>query len=399
MSEADGASPSSEETSFTPVVDEPSTNPQAAKAKQNGKKVRNTKRSAKPQAAEANTEAKEVPATAVVPEDTVPAEAEATPEAAAPVKEAPAPAKGKAQGSAECAGQGLPATVEQTAAAPEDEQKEVAAAGPKEMEQPREDVSTSAEGDKGKAEVEAGDLNKVAAAGPDETEHPREDVSASAEGDKCKEEDSLVEAAGRGDLEKVKEFLANSSDPNELENGKETSSFAPEPAAFRRLAQEKGLLAPPDGKLPGTTALIAAVVSGHSHVAWELLRSRADLDARDSDGLTALSAASCSTACDIHMWFLLHRAASQTQKSINQSSSSEADIQESDFRKRFVNNFCRRFLWDRNHQEEETRILRMLVTLLLGQGQDCTEMVRGLLKKAGLPCSPQHRQVDDWLME
>ncbi|CAE7522900.1 unnamed protein product [Symbiodinium sp. CCMP2592] len=307
----------------------------------------------------------------------------------------------------------------------------VAAADPDETEQPSEDDwrtcivhalrALSKTDSLVKEAARLGDLNKVAAADPDETDKPeqlREDVSAeadvaspsseetsftplveepstapktakakqkvkkvratkrtaTADGEKAEEEDSLVEAAGRGDLERVQDFLAKCYNPNQLESGKETSCFAPEPSAIRRLAEEsrrKGR-ARTDGKTPGTTALIAAAVSGHSNVAWELLLFRADVNATDSDGLTALSAASCSTACDIHMWFLLHRAASQTQNNISQSSSKE-------------NTGClSRMLWDRNHAEEETRILLMLVTLLLGQGPDFTEMVDGLLKKVDM---------------
>ena len=122
----------------------------------------------------------------------------------------------------------------------------------------------------------------------------------------------------------MKRFLECGHPNNELELGKETSSFAPDPSEFRRLAEvaaeAQGLPAPTDGKMPGTRPLIAAAVSGHSHVAWELLLSSADVNATDSDELTALSAASYSTACDIHMWFLLHRAAGQKQQQIHQSS-------------------------------------------------------------------------------
>ncbi|CAE7262388.1 ANKRD50, partial [Symbiodinium necroappetens] len=203
-------------------------------------------------------------------------------------------------------------------------------------------------------------------------------------GEKAKEEDSLVEAAGRGDLNKVEEFLAvYDYDPNYLEIGKETSRFAPEPSEFRRLAETRGL--PRDGKSLGTTALIAAAVSGHSHVARELLKFGADVDATDSDGLTALiaaavlghshvarellkfgadvdatdsdgltalSAAFCSPNCDIHMWFLLHHAVDQERKKTAQSS-----------------------------RMDEKRTLRMLVSLLRGEGQNFTEMVSGLLKE------------------
>ncbi|CAE7841261.1 unnamed protein product, partial [Symbiodinium necroappetens] len=164
-------------------------------------------------------------------------------------------------------------------------------------------------------------------------------------GEKAKEEDSLVQAAGRGDLNKVKEFLEGGYDPNELESGKETSRFVPEPS---------NLLS----KSPGTRALIAAAVSGHSHVAWELLQHRADVDATDSDGLTALSAASCSTACDIHMWFLLHHAEDEKRKQHVQRSDTPAAS-----------------------RADEKRTLRMLVTLLRGEGQNFTEMVGGLLKE------------------
>ena len=60
-----------------------------------------------------------------------------------------------------------------------------------------------------------------------------------------------------------------------------------------------------------------------------------------------------------------------------------------------------RMLWllwpHRNHQEEETRILRMLVTLLRGQGPDFTEMVGGLLKQAGSPIDKL--TTDSWSRE
>ncbi|CAE7242759.1 unnamed protein product, partial [Symbiodinium sp. CCMP2456] len=201
------------------------------------------------------------------------------------------------------------------------------------------------------------------AADPVKAEQPTGDLAPLAleglqsQGEKATEEDSLVKAAGRGDLNKVKAFLAGGYDPNELESGRETSSFAPDPSAFRRLAEAQGLCT--DGKSPGTTALIAAAVSGHSHVAWELLQFGADVDATDSDGLTAHWAASCSTACDIHMWFLLHHAEDEKRKKPVQSS----DTQEGNIR------------------ADEKRTLRMLVTLLRGEGQMFTEMVNGLLKE------------------
>ena len=196
----------------------------------------------------------------------------------------------------------------------------------------------------------------------------------------------------------MKRFLECGHPNNELERGKETSSFAPDPSEFRRLAEvaaeAQGLPAPTDGKMPGTRPLIAAAVSGHRHVAWELLLSSADVNATDSDGLTALSAASCSMACDIHMWFLLHRAAGQTQKQRHQSSSTEAEIQGNEVLR---SGMLDRMLWDRNHQEEETLILRMLVTLLRGKGPDFTEMVDGLLKKAGSPIDKL--TTDSWSRE
>ena len=164
----------------------------------------------------------------------------------------------------------------------------------------------------------------------------------------------------------MKDFLKKLYDANELESGKDTSSFAPEPSTFRRLAEEQGL--PSDGKSPGTRPLIAAAVSGHSHVAWELLRFGADVTATDSDGLTALSAASCSTACDIHMWFLLHHAADQKRKKPVQSSDTQSD----------------------NRPVDEKRTMRMLVTLLRGEGQIFTDMVSGLLKEAGSSASQAH---------
>ncbi|CAE7522966.1 unnamed protein product, partial [Symbiodinium sp. CCMP2592] len=201
------------------------------------------------------------------------------------------------------------------------------------------------------------------AADPVKAEQPTGDVAPVApevfqsQDEKAKEEDSLVEAAGRGDLDKVKDFLAKRYDPNELESGKGTSSFAPEPSVFRRLAEQQGLLM--NAKSPGTRPLIAAAVSGHSHVAWELLRFGADVTATDSDGLPALVAASCSTACDIHMWFLLNHAFDQKRKKPVQRSDTPSD----------------------NRPVDEKLTMRMLVTLLRGEGQIFTDMVSGLLKE------------------
>ncbi|CAE7941720.1 unnamed protein product [Symbiodinium necroappetens] len=362
------------------------------------------------EAAEVDTEAKELPAVVTAADA-----AASTSEAAAPVKEAiagalgtspaPAPAKGKAKGSFEGAGKAIP----------------VAAADPEETEQTGEDVSTSAEGDQDETEdsfesARRGDLNKV---------------STSAEGDKDKQEDSLLEAARRGDLNKVKELLADGCDPRAWVSGQETF-------ANRALAADgksRGFIPrtrAADGKSSGTMPLIAAAVSGHSHVVWELLQSRADLNERDSDGLTALSAAFCSPNCDIHMWFLLHHAVDQERKKPSQSSDAQADLRNDDEQplhklqntqadiredpgrnqssdtpegfpeeeKRTLHmhsnagadirehEFLRR-LCDGNMnaktmadiRADEKRTERMLVTLLRGEGHIFTEMVAGLLKE------------------
>ncbi|CAE7522853.1 unnamed protein product [Symbiodinium sp. CCMP2592] len=282
-----------------------------------------------------------------------------------------------------------------------------------ETEQPKEDVSTSAEGDKDKKEdsvVEAarcGDLNKV---------------SASARGDKDKKEDSLVEAARRGDLNKVKEVLASDGDlSNGLESGQETfpdRALAADGKSQGFVPRTRAC----EGKSSGTRPIIAAAVSGHSHVAWELLRSRADVDARDSDGLTALSAAFCSKDCDIHMWFLLHQAADQKRKKPDQSSdaqedirnhdertsntqavrnqssdaqqdfredekqtlhmlsNAQADIREDEFLRMFFNGLKQATVMA-DIRTDEKRTLRMLVTLLRGEGEFYTAKVKSLLKE------------------
>jgi len=151
--------------------------------------------------------------------------------------------------------------------------------------------------------------------------------------------------------EDVKEFL-DSYDPNALEIGKETSDLVA------------------DGKSSQTGKLIAAAVSGQSHVARELLRSRADINARDSSGRTALSAAFCSPDCDIHMWFLLH-AADQQRKTTPKA---QEDMGEEK---------TRTFPLRSNDQGDirEDRTLRMLVTLLRGEGQFFTKIVDGFLKE------------------
>eukprot|EP00439_Symbiodinium_sp_Y106_P033010 s5089_g3.t4 len=510
MSEADGASPFSEETSGAPRVEEPSTEPQATKAKTKVKKVRNTTRSAKADAPAADVEEKGHRTAAGVTADAAPAEA---PEAAAPAKEA-ATAKGKAKGSAE-AGKSLPATVTRTAAAPADEQKEVAEEDRDETEQRREEKK---EDGLAKEAARLGDLNKVAAAGPEETEHPREDASTSAGSDKEKTkeeslvgaarcgdlnkaspplavsllrfgvpdeteqqsedettEESLVEAARCGDLNKVKELLANDCDPdalsNALEDGKQTfarRTLAADGRSRGFLPRARAAV----GKSSGTRPLITAAASGHSHVAWELLRSRADMDARDSDGLTALSAAFCSPDCDIHMWFLLHHAADQKRKKPDQRSDAQEVIrndddertchmlpntqadtradqkrnQRSDFQEDIRNDdertgtllreeqkctkpdqspeihdlqdeekrtlhmlsnahadfreeeFLRTLLGGNMNAQlmadiraDEKRTLRMLVTLLRGEGQIFTEMVAGLLKEVEPGCYRSER--------
>ncbi|CAE7948512.1 unnamed protein product, partial [Symbiodinium sp. KB8] len=281
-------------------------------------------------------------------------------------------------------------------------------------------------------------------------------VRTSAEGDKDKTEDSLVEAARDGklnkvtwrnsgigakgfalhafvlrEISKVKELLAYGCDPRAWVSGHETF-------ANRALAADgksRGFIPrtrAADGKSSGTRPLIAAAVSGHSHVVWELLQSRADLNDRDSDGLTALSAAFCSPNCDIHMWFLLHHAVDQERQKLSQSSGAQADIrnddeqplhklqntqadigedqgpnQSSDAREDFPEEEKRtlhmhsnagadiredeflRKLCDGNMnaktmagiRADEKRTLRMLVTLLRGEGQIFTEMVAGLLKE------------------
>ena len=155
------------------------------------------------------------------------------------------------------------------------------------------------------------------------------------------------------EISKVKEFL-DSYDPNALEIGKETSDLVA------------------DGKSSQTGKLIAAAVSGQSHVARELLRSRADINARDSSGRTALSAAFCSPDCDIHMWFLLH-AADQQRKTTPKA---QEDMGEEK---------TRTFPLRSNDQGDirEDRTLRMLVTLLRGEGQFFTKIVDGFLKEAG----------------
>ncbi|OLP83036.1 hypothetical protein AK812_SmicGene36260 [Symbiodinium microadriaticum] len=215
-------------------------------------------------------------------------------------------------------------------------------------------VSTSAEGDKDETEdslVESarrGDLNKV---------------HTSAEG----EEKSLLEAVRGGDLNKVKELLADRGcDPHSLSNawvsGQET--FANRSRAG--LGKNRRFIS-------GTRPLIAAAALGHSHVVWELLVSRADVNATDSDGLTALSAAFCSPDCNIHTWFLLHHAADQTFKKSDQSSDAQADIQNDDDWTLLLGNM--------NARTDEKRALCMLVTLLRGEGQIFTDMVAGLLKE------------------
>ncbi|CAE7213878.1 unnamed protein product [Symbiodinium sp. CCMP2456] len=385
--------------------------------------VRTTKSSAKADAAEADVEAKEVLA-AVVVTDTAPAEAAGIPEAAAQAQGATAPAAAKEV-------KGLLAKARPT------EKKEVAAADADEIEQLTDDVSM----------VEAarcGDPNTVPAADPDETEQRKDDASTSAGSDKEKneesseggarlgdlnkasptiavslrrfgvpslrrfgpdeeKEESLVEAARCGDLNKVKELLAINCDPeffcNAWVSGQET---------FANRA--------PAADNSGTRPLIAAAVSGHSHVAWELLQYRADVNARDSDGLTALSAALCSPDCDIHMWFLLHHAADQKPKKPDQSSDAQTDIrnddertlhmpsnaqaniredqkpnqnsdtQQGDIREaeflHLLGNTSAKTMAD--IRADEKRTLRMLVTLLRGEGEFYTEKVKSLLKEAGL---------------
>ena len=123
-------------------------------------------------------------------------------------------------------------------------------------------------------------------------------MSTSAEGDKDRKEKSLLEAVRGGDLDKVtwrnsgigtkdfglhvfvlreiskvKEFLANECDPYRLSNawvsGQETF-------ANRAVAEDgknRGFIPrrkAADGET-GTRPLMVAAVSGHSHVAWELL--------------------------------------------------------------------------------------------------------------------------------
>ncbi|OLP83032.1 hypothetical protein AK812_SmicGene36258 [Symbiodinium microadriaticum] len=324
-------------------------------------------------AAEADTEAKVLPAVVTAADA-----AASTSEAAAPVKgaiagtlgtgpvtcmkfglylvadstfaayEAPAPAKGKAKGSFEGAGKAIP-------------------------------VSTSAEGDKDETEdssVESarrGDLNKV---------------STSAEGDKDRKEKSLLEAVRGGDLDKVKEFLANECDPYRLSNAWVSG-------------QEKGCRWRNGNQAP-----------------------------HDSNGLTALSAAFCSPNCDIHMWFRLHNAADQPFKKPVQSSDAQADIRHDDERtlhklqntqadiredqsrnqrsnaregfreeeKRTLHlnagvdireDYFLRSLCDgkmnaitmADIRADKQRTLRMLVTLLRGEGQIFTDTVAGLLKE------------------
>ena len=283
-------------------------------------------------------------------------------------------------------------------------------------------------------------------------------MRTSAEGDKDKKEDSLVEAARDGklnkvtwrnsgigakgfalhafllrEISKVKKLLADGCDPCAWVSGHETF-------ANRALAADgksRGFIPrtrAADGKSSGTRPLIAAAVSGHSHVVWELLQSRADLNDRDSDGLTALSAAFCSPSCDIHMWFLLHHAVDQERQQLSQSSgaladirnddertlhklqNTQADIREDQSRKQssdaredfgeeekrtlhmdsnaeadFREDYFLRSLCDGNMnaktmadiRADKERTLRMLVTLLRGEGQIFTEMVAGLLKEAG----------------
>ncbi|CAE7243921.1 unnamed protein product [Symbiodinium sp. CCMP2592] len=180
--------------------------------------------------------------------------------------------------------------------------------------------------------------------------------------------------------EDVKEFL-DSCDPNALDIGKETSDLVA------------------DGKSLQTRELIAAAVSGQSHVAWELLRSRADVNARDSYGRTALSAAFCSPDCDIHMWFLLHHAADQQRKTPNQRSEAQegvgeeqtrtvhtpshdqADIREDEFSRMPPDADTKAKIMADSSRADEYRTLRMLVTLLRGEGQIFTKMLDGFLKE------------------
>ena len=171
------------------------------------------------------------------------------------------------------------------------------------------------------------------------------------------------------EISKVKELLADRGcDPHSLSNawvsGQET--FANRSRAG--LGKNRRFIS-------GTRPLIAAAALGHSHVVWELLVSRADVNATDSDGLTALSAAFCSPDCNIHTWFLLHHAADQTFKKSDQSSDAQADIQNDDDWTLLLGNM--------NARTDEKRALCMLVTLLRGEGQIFTDMVAGLLKEAG----------------
>ncbi|CAE7522868.1 unnamed protein product [Symbiodinium sp. CCMP2592] len=273
-------------------------------------------------------------------------------------------------------------------------------------------------------------------------------MSTSAESDKEEKDKMLVEAARCGELNQVKELLADDGDhpclSNALVSGQETfpdRTLAADGRSRGFIPRARAAI----GKSSWTRPLIAAAVSGHSHVAWELLRSRADVNARDSDGLTALSAAFCSPDCDIHMWFLLHHAADQKRKEPCQSSDPGSEIRKDDERtchmlpntqadiwedqqctkpdqspethadlpeeeKRTLHmlsnahadfreeEFLRTFLGGNMNarvmadiRADERRTLRMLVTLLRGEGQIFTEMVGGLLKEVEPGCYRSER--------